>query len=102
MTDQEILARAITLAMGPEHELVDRLAAVLRKHDDEHYKLSWQVRDTCARAEAAEAERDTLLAQVEKMRGVLTEIAESDDIDNALDPERNKRLARAALTKEPS
>jgi len=58
--------------------------------------------DALTRVEAAEAERDTLLAQVEKMRGVLTEIAESDDIDNALDPERNKRLARAALTKEPS
>lgn len=55
MTDKEVLARAMAIAMGPEHGLVERIAAELRKHDDERYKLSWQVRDTCARAEAAEA-----------------------------------------------
>lgn len=31
----------------------------------------------------------------------LREIAESDDIDNALDPGRNKRVARAALAGTP-
>lgn len=36
---------------------------------DEREKFMWQVRDTCARAEAAEAERDRLAAMVEKLRG---------------------------------
>lgn len=33
------------------------------------------------------------------MFATLQEIANSDDVENALDPERNKRLARAALAK---
>ena len=40
------------------------------------------------------AEKDT---EILRLRGVLSEIAESDDTDNALDPERNKRVAREAL-----
>ena len=64
------------------------------KTDAEKFKD--QVIDTCKRAEAAEAK---LREAVEVMR----EIADSDDIDNALDPERNKRIARAFLsTMEPT
>lgn len=47
--------------------------------------------------EALKAENAALLSRVERQATALTEIAQSDDIDNALDPERNKRLARAAL-----
>lgn len=36
-----------------------------------------------------------------RLREALVEIASSDDVDNALDPERNKRIARAALTSLP-
>lgn len=36
------------------------------------------------------AEKD---AEIARLRGILTEIAESDGIDNALDPDRNKRIA---------
>ncbi len=35
-----------------------------------------------------------------RLREALEKIASSDYIDNALDPERNKRLARAALARE--
>ncbi|OUJ13844.1 hypothetical protein [Acetobacter okinawensis] len=45
----------------------------------------------------AQAQIAALEAEVVRLRGVLSEIAESDDTDNALDPERNKRLAREAL-----
>ena len=44
-------------------------------------------------AEAKEAAEAKMREAVE----VLREIADSDDIDNALDPERNKRIARAFL-----
>jgi hypothetical protein len=37
---------------------------------------------------------------IEAMEAALREIAESDDIDNALDPTRNKRVARTALTED--
>ena len=87
--EQEIASLKKALAFADEQST--KVEALLDPH------IAWDGKPT-----AAEAERDALLAQVEKMRGVLTEIAESDDIDNALDPERNKRLARAALTKEPS
>ena len=80
----------------------DEARARIEELDDAGRQIANMLGGVGDQLEAAEAERDTLLAQVEKMRGVLTEIAESDDIDNALDPERNKRLARAALTKEPS
>ncbi|RWX78249.1 hypothetical protein EPK99_06330 [Neorhizobium lilium] len=33
-----------------------------------------------------------------RLREALAEIANSDDVDNALDPERNKRLAKATLS----
>ena len=46
-----------------------------------------------------EAERDAILAQVEAMRVELVDIAESDDIENCLDPQRNKRVAISALAK---
>lgn len=45
----------------------------------------------------AQAQIAALEAEVARLRGILSEIAESDDIDNALDPERNKRVAREAL-----
>lgn len=38
-----------------------------------------------------------MIAGAHRLRAILQEIADSDDIDNVLDPERNKRLARAAL-----
>jgi len=50
-------------------------------------------RDLEDRAEAAEA-------RVRELEGALKDIAQSDDIENALDPERNKRVARAILTGE--
>ena len=37
--------------------------------------------------------------EIATLKATLEEIANSDDIDNALDPERNKRVARAALAK---
>ena len=40
------------------------------------------------------------LARVRELEGALKDIAQSDDIENALDPERNKRVARAILTGE--
>ena len=45
----------------------------------------------------AQAKIAALEAEVMRLHGSLVEIAESDDTDNALDPERNKRVARAAL-----
>ena len=45
----------------------------------------------------AQAQIAALEAEVVRLRGVLSEIAESDDTENALDPERNKRVSRAAL-----
>lgn len=46
------------------------------------------------------AEARATLAEEQLARAVsgLTEIAESDDIDNALDPERNKRIAASILS----
>lgn len=41
--------------------------------------------------------RDHADARTAELTAVLRDIAESDDIDNALDPTRNKRLARSAL-----
>ena len=52
--------------------------------------------------EGRRAESEYLAAQLEKARKALIDIANSDDIDNALDPERNKRVARAALAPPPS
>lgn len=49
------------------------------------------VRSLLDRATLAEAR---LAKAVEALR----EIGDSDDIDNALDPERNKRIARAVLS----
>lgn len=39
-----------------------------------------------------------LVERIRELEGVLNEIANSDDVDNALDPERNKRLAVAAIS----
>ena len=50
------------------------------------------IRRTDMEAQVAKvvAEKD---AEIGRLRGILTEIAESDGIDNALDPDRNKRIA---------
>ena len=52
---------------------------------------------TLARQSDAQAHIAAIEAEAVRLRGVLTEIAESDDTDNALDPERNKRVAREVL-----
>ncbi|QFT69681.1 hypothetical protein FIU93_23050 [Labrenzia sp. THAF35] len=39
-----------------------------------------------------------LVERIRELGSVLREIANSDDVDNALDPERNKRLAMAAIS----
>ncbi len=51
----------------------------------------------CARAEAAEARLEELTRERDEAKAVLWEIAESDHIENCLDPAGNKRIARAFL-----
>jgi len=46
--------------------------------------------------DALESERSARV----RLEKALTEIANSNDMDNTLDPERNKRVARAALSGE--
>lgn len=50
-----------------------------------------------ARADRLEAEAADLRRKLEEARKALEVIASSDDIENALDPARNKRVARQAL-----
>jgi hypothetical protein len=56
-----------------------------------------------AREEAADARDEVVIhalrATIADLVNELEDIATSDDINNALDPERNKRVARAALAK---
>jgi|GEM_PF-3716058 hypothetical protein len=69
---------------GPEIDLVTRLRnlanwiRLIARTED---------RNTC----------DDAAARIAELETALREIAESDDIDNALDPARNKRVAIQAL-----
>lgn len=79
----------------------DGFTAVLDHHEAE---ICEQAERAVARAEAAEAERDTLLAQVAGMRGALLNITEGNlgDASWQANYDRIREVARAALTKEPS
>jgi len=70
----------IALLRAQSDRLCDKYLAALKSAED----LSRQL---------AEAK-----AELARMRDELLDIANSDDIDNALDPERNKRVAKAALS----
>lgn len=56
--------------------------------------------------EVADHAADRILAaaqdKIAALTGAVTEIAESDDTENALDPQRNKRIAQAALAHSAS
>lgn len=54
-----------------------------------------------ARATSAESSLSAANERIAKLEEGLRDIAESDDVDNALDPERNKRVARALLSSKP-
>ena len=70
------------------------------KAADEIDRLRAEVQEQ-ARINGMGAERELALqAKIARLREALREIAESDDVDNALDPHRNKRLARAALAEK--
>jgi len=49
-------------------EMCHDTAAEIERLREQNCKFLWQVRDTCARAEKAEAERDTLRAEVERLK----------------------------------
>ena len=65
-------------------------SSVVESAEDLDDVAVWAGGDLCEQIVMLEA----LLA---KAIEALTDIAASDDIDNALDPERNKRVARVAL-----
>ena len=55
------------------------LSAALEVEKERSNKFMWQMRDTCKRAETAEAERDALKAELAQAVGVLQYVAEEDD-----------------------
>ena len=70
--------------------VMDKAAAELRRLHEAH---DWQYRmagERLRRVEKLEAQRDALLA-------VLKDIAGTDPVDAALDPQRAVRIARAAI-----
>lgn len=69
----------------------------LEKAGEKADKLTWQVRDTCTRAETAEAERDALKAEVERLReglDAILDVAERTNPDHSFNAEG--RLGRCA------
>jgi hypothetical protein len=77
-------------------KISDRLREVKRAdlNSISEYARGWNAAVYRTREDMREAA--DLLDEAEK---ALAEIAESDDIENALDPERNKRIARATLAR---
>lgn len=98
LVDRDRLALIIQGAMS-EHLSVDALEMEVDGTGPASYRAADRILDEIVPAIRAD-ERKRSEAEVERLRAALQDIANSDDIENALDPERNKRVARTALAED--
>lgn len=85
------------VAWTQQREL-DRIAEGIERRTDAMWAVCDKPDDV---ALYSQADFLAMKERAEKAEAVLLEIADSDPIDNMLDPDRNRRLAIAALKGDP-
>jgi hypothetical protein len=84
------------IGCGQREKAADYFVSALEYGSEHGFAGGYKLIDPATFA-ALVAERDEAMEEIDRLKAALSNIADSDDIENALDPQRNKRIAKTTL-----